>query len=176
MLQIYNAAGCLCCRLPTRGDTALPTVSERGSQLQCCRLPMLHAPNNAAVLQAPYAAMLHASNTWRRRTRPHCKLLPNETTSCNAAGSLCCNAAGCLCFNAAASQLYAAMLPAAYTVMLQAVNTWRYRTASCFRARLPAALQPGLYAAMLHAPNNAAGCLCCYVADFQLPTCRLLLA
>jgi hypothetical protein len=47
------------------------------------------------MLPAAYTTMLQAPNTWRRRTRPHCELPPNETTSCNAAGSLCCNAADC---------------------------------------------------------------------------------
>jgi hypothetical protein len=84
--------------------------------LQCCRLPMLQAPNNAAgslccslptMQQAPYAAagslyaarlqqcsklpLLHASNMWRYRTQCCCLCCSRLPLCCtDVASSLCC--------------------------------------------------------------------------------------
>jgi hypothetical protein len=48
--------------------------------------------------------------------------------------------------------------------MLQAANTWRYRTASCFRARLPTAMLQAAYVARSQQRCSAAGSLCCNAA------------
>jgi hypothetical protein len=98
--------------------------------LQCCRLPMLHAPNNAAGCQ-------HVKI-------PHCKLFASEAPNCYAAGCLCCRLPtmlqccnlSALCCNAARSQhvaiphcklfrarLPTAMLQAAYTAVMQSLSS-----------------------------------------------------
>jgi hypothetical protein len=111
--------------------------------LQCCRLPMLQGPNNAAgslccsrlptsgdtaqgslccslttMQHAPYAAA--GSQQVRYRTR-----LPMLLDYDNAACSLCCTCSS----------------------MLQAANMWRYRPASGFQRQCCGLASGSLYAA-----------------------------
>jgi hypothetical protein len=138
--------------------------------LQCCRLPMLQAPNNAAgslccsrlptsgdtargslccslccslttMQHAPYAAA--SPNKWRYRTR-----LPMLLDYNNAACSLCCTSSS----------------------MLQAANMWRYRTASGSQRQCCCLASGSLYAA----PMLQSLALCCRLPTVAIPHCKWL--
>jgi hypothetical protein len=70
VLQCCQPLMLQCCRLPTRGNTALQAASERGSQLQCCSNAAGCLCCNATCFQLPICRLLLAENCLPKNCPP----------------------------------------------------------------------------------------------------------